>query len=295
MLRHIVYQAHGSRDIVHECIFSIASLQRLNCLEDNVKLHVYTDQKKYFQELLTLPVIYHDMDSDKVKTWRGNINFIHRVKIKVLQHLCSEIREGLILYLDTDVLATGHLNLLWQKISSGAYVMHTVEGNIHSTSAFKKMIPVVQYAMTKGMMTNNDFDMWNAGVLGFRADQSVLLKEALTITDDLYKFSPKHIIEQLGFSYIFQQNGSVLTAENVLYHYWNLKEFRGVLNQIYRLPPDKRDTIIHNLLQKNIVQQLFNDKQKYYKHPFNRLCKLLFNKKWLISSPDQLLSAYELL
>lgn len=294
MLRHIVYQAHGSRDIVHECMFSIASLQRLNCFEDDVQLHVYTDQKKYFQELITLPVIYHDIDSNKIKTWRGSINFIHRVKIKVLQHLCSEVREGLILYLDTDVLATGHLQPLWKKINSGTYVMHTGEGNIHST-AFKKIIPVVQYAMAKGMMTNNNFDMWNAGVLGFRADQSVLLAEVLTLTDELYAFSPKHIIEQLGFSYIFQQKSSILSAENALYHYWNLKEFRKVLNQIYKLPPDKRDTIIHNLLQKNMIQQLLNDKQKYYKHPFNRLCKLLFNKKWLISSPDQLIIAYELL
>jgi len=295
MLRHIVYQAHGSRDIVHECIFSIASLQRLNCLEDDVQLHVYTDQKKYFQELLTFPVIYHEIDSNKVRAWRGSIDFIHRVKIKVLQHLCSEVREGLILYLDTDVLATGHLQPLWQKITSGVYVMHTKEGKIYSTSSFKKMIPVIQYAMAKGMMTNNDFDIWNAGVLSFRTDQSDLLEKVLTLTDDLYKFSPKHIIEQLSFSYIFQQNGSVLAAENVLYHYWNLKEFRGVLNQIYRLPPDKRDTIIHNLLQKNMVQQLLHDKQKYYKHPFNRLCKLLFKKKWLIASFDRLISRHELL
>lgn len=295
MIRHIVYQAHGSRDIVHECIFSIASLQRLNCLEDDVQLHVYTDQKKYFQELLTLPVMYHEIDSNKVRAWRGSINFIHRVKIKVLQHLCSEVREGLILYLDTDVLATGHLQLLWQKISSGVYVMHTEEGKIYSTPVFKKMIPVIEYAMAKGMMTNNNFNMWNAGVLGFRADQLYLLEEVLTLTDNLYAFSPKHIIEQLCFSYFFQQNGPVLPAENVLYHYWNLKEFREILMQVHRLPPDKRDLIIRNLLQKNLVQQLFIKKQNYYKHPFNRLCKLLFNKKWRIASLNQVISAHELL
>jgi hypothetical protein len=274
---------------------SIASLQRLKCLEDDVQLHVYTDQKKYFQELLTLPVIYHEIDSDKVRIWRGDINFIHRVKIKVLQHVCSEVREGLILYLDTDVLATGHLETLWQKMSAGVHIMHTGEGKIYSTSAFKKIVPVVEYAMAKGLMKNNDPGMWNAGVLGFRADQSYLLEEVLTLTDKLYAFSPKHIIEQLGFSYIFQQNGHVLSAENLLFHYWNLKEFREILKQMYRLPPDKRDTIIRNMLQKNVVQQLLHDKGKYYKHPFNKLCKLLFNKKWMIASLDQLISRHELL
>ncbi len=297
MLRHIIYQAHGNQDILHECLFSIASLQRLKCIKEDVRLHVFTDQQEYFRRFLHIPVIYHDMSSQDIREWRGEINFIHRVKIKVLQQVCSQVSRGSILYLDTDVIALKEPDILWRIIESGKFVMHAREGAIlHSNvSIFKKLIPVLQHGVASGLMTTNNIDMWNAGVLGFRAEQSAALKDVLALTDKLYAFKPKHVMEQLGFSYVFQQGGDLLAADDIFYHYWNLKEFRRILHEVYNLPAEKRDKIIHSFFQKHTVQQLFAAKQNYYSRPLNRLYKILFSKKWETPRFDKLIRDYNVM
>ena len=75
--------------------------------------------------------------------------------------------------------------------------------------------------------------MWNAGVLGFNSKKSNVLNDVLKLTDSMYPMFPKHVVEQLAFSFYFTRNGIVQAAEDWVYHYWDFKEFRSVLNAYF--------------------------------------------------------------
>src|SRR5206468_3387760 len=75
--------------------------------------------------------------------------------------------------------------------------------------------------------------MWNAGVIGLNSSKKEILKEVLSLTDAVYKQFPKHIAEQFAFSYCFQHAGEVMVADNRIEHYWNLKEFRNLLQVFF--------------------------------------------------------------
>jgi hypothetical protein len=127
------------------------------------------------------------------------------------------------------------------------------------------------------------------------AEKSYLLEEVLLLTDTLYLRKRKHIIEQVCFSYVFQQRGDVLATDDVFYHYWELKEFRQVLNDVYALPSTQMDQLVGEILRKNMVNQLSADRKGYYSYPFNKLKKLLIRERWKIPLLEQLIVDFKLL
>ncbi|WP_218673736.1 hypothetical protein, partial [Candidatus Entotheonella palauensis] len=80
MKNYLVYQAYGSIDILHECLYSILSFYRTNPKSD-VSIIVYTDAKPYLQSYLEQNVTYREINQNQIASWRGKISFVHRVKI----------------------------------------------------------------------------------------------------------------------------------------------------------------------------------------------------------------------
>ena len=79
--------------------------------------------------------------------------------------------------------------------------------------------------------------MYNADVLGFRSLDAPLLAEVLALTEQLYRLYPKHVMEQLAFSVVWAQAGPVREAAPWVHHYWDLKEIRPVLAELFALAP----------------------------------------------------------
>jgi hypothetical protein len=80
--------------------------------------------------------------------------------------------------------------------------------------------------------------MYNAGVLGLRSPADApLLAEVLALTEQLYRLYPKHVMEQLAFSVVWARSGPVREAAPWVYHYWNLKEIRPVLAELFAPQP----------------------------------------------------------
>jgi hypothetical protein len=79
-----------------------------------------------------------------------------------------------------------------------------------------------------------EMDMWNAGTIGFSREHAPLLQEVLGLTDGLYPRFPRHTVEQFAFGYTYQWHGlHIHAAAPYLFHYWNLKEFRVILERFF--------------------------------------------------------------
>lgn len=241
-LNHIVYHAYGNKEILCEAALSLLSFFKYNS-PSFARIHIYTDDEKFFKNIFADRVECLPLTLETVKLWRGDIDFVHRVKVKMLQDFVTT-HQGVFVYLDTDTFIVDDLSPVFKNIESGNVYMHTDEGSLSDKSnpmlrkthkfVSHKAVPVYGQPVRIPATTT----MFNAGVLGFSSKQVEVFENVLYLTDAMYPLFPKHVVEQLAFSFYFQQTGIVQTAEKWIYHYWNFKEFRRVLTEYFEANPN---------------------------------------------------------
>jgi hypothetical protein len=251
---HIIIQAHSNPVLYYEAIFAIYSLGIYDNLSD-YHFVIYTDNSKFFQPYLDgLNVSYHDIPAALLKEWMGPSSFIHRAKIKMLQD-ASQYYQGNFLYVDSDVCFQKGIRALFTGIANGDLYLHRCESQLQEV---KMYLPLVNMTVTiEGTfhLVAASLFVWNAGVIGFDSFNGRKLEQVLTLTDHIYETYQKHIVEQFAFSFIFQLNQTIQSAEQEILHYWFLKEeFRKYLEKIFSDPLMDRDTL-HKIACKVNLQQ----------------------------------------
>ncbi|QKG58307.1 hypothetical protein GKZ68_17750 [Hymenobacter sp. BRD128] len=240
MGNYLIYQAYGSADILNEALLSILSYLRQPV---GATVLVYTDNPAHFQAVLgeVAGVAYVFIEPMQWRAWRGEIDFVHRVKIKVLQHAAAHY-AGQLLYVDTDTIFTQSPAAIFAALAQGERFMHVAEGRLGDGNPLNRKINrALQQAsggpaLARGTI-GPDTRMYNAGVLGLRSPDAPLLAEVLALTEQLYRLYPKHVMEQLAFSVVWARAGPVREAAPWVYHYWNLKEIRPVLARLFAPQP----------------------------------------------------------
>ncbi|NDC42094.1 MAG: hypothetical protein EBZ77_11185, partial [Chitinophagia bacterium] len=171
--RYIVMQCYGNEDIFFECAYSLLTLSRQYAGEESSlpEIWIYTDNPEWFHRFRNcpLPLHFEKLDAALLQQWRGQIQFVHRVKIELLLHFTQQ-RSGSILYLDTDMVFTHRLEALWSAIDAGQLCMHLYEGVVSARNnpIFRKLDRYLRTAPNKAVAGKNlqDVAMWNAGLLG---------------------------------------------------------------------------------------------------------------------------------
>lgn len=231
MANYLLYQAYGSPDILNEALFSILSYLRLPA---GATVLLYTDNPAHFRAVLGEQpgIVYEYIELAQWRAWRGDIDFVHRVKIMVLQHAAAHY-AGSLLYADTDTVFTQSPAQIFDLIGQGQLFMHLSEGRLNDGNLLNRKINRVLQARDAPALVGGPISpatcMYNAGVLGLRSTDAPLLAQVLALTEQLYRLYPKHVMEQLAFSVVWARQGPVHEAAPWVYHYWNLKEIRPVL------------------------------------------------------------------
>src|SRR5690554_3980646 len=100
MQNHILYFTHGQKEFLNEAVFALLSYYAHHKEEEN-KIVVYTDNVDYFKQKLPLSIAYIPLSQETIQKWKGDINFVHRVKIELLKDFATKF-SGNVLYLDSD-------------------------------------------------------------------------------------------------------------------------------------------------------------------------------------------------
>lgn len=283
---HILFQAYGNKEILAECRLALLQLLKYHDTKEII-LVLYTDDPAYFlKELAAFDnKIIEVVTPELISKWRGNIDFVHRVKVEILADFFSK-HSGNLLYCDTDTYCLRSLQPVFQQIENNALYMHTNEGLISDAgntvmkkwhrflTAHQPEITGIKAAAIPAMT------MWNAGVIGINSSKAHLLKQVLTLTDSIYPLFSKHTVEQFAFSYVFQQHAAVMPAEQYIFHYWDLKEYREWLNRFYEINQELPLKELESSIQAYLPAPMMRDKMDYKKLPF---FKKLFAKKWGIN------------
>ena len=137
--RLLVLQAYGRPRIIQEARFAILTFLHFALGRDGWKVVVYTDRPQDFADLGP-NVTCEPMDEGRQRHWRGDIDFVHRVKLEVLVD-CLTRHEGVLLYVDSDTYFTADPWPLYDAIEPRTALMHERAGRLseRKNGIFRKM------------------------------------------------------------------------------------------------------------------------------------------------------------
>jgi hypothetical protein len=229
------------------------------------------------------------INEEQIRIWRGAINFVHRVKIEVIKD-CLRKYPGKIIYTDTDTYCLSSIDTIYKSISPSHVYFHEDEGVINEPTSlhlkkWKKFLSGKTFDFLEGIQPLQ-VHMWNAGVIGVEDAHLPLLDKVLEITDKLYPSFAKHTIEQFAFSYVFQSKKlQIFAAANFIFHYWNLKEFRDLLEVFFsNYPATDIDTLV-KVSGSILPEQMVKDKLAFKRSgAITKLLKRISGKGWSIQN-----------
>jgi len=268
-MNYVVYQAYGKKEILNECIYSLYSLDRFT---GDFEIVIYTDSHDYISRLAPsrLKISYRTLSSELISEWQGELKFVHRLKIKMLMAFLDELvdADANVLYLDTDTKFEKRIDSIFTRISQGEVFMHLKEGNIlEKTSPFRKLKKAYRRSDKLQSVISVKQSMWNAGVIGFNSKMKTILPEVLELSDAIYKIVKIHSAEQLAFTIKLGASSTkgLSACDDYIFHYWNFKEYREVLNDFFELNTSESE--VNTEIDKIDVVELIKPKRHYESLP----------------------------
>ncbi len=263
----LLYQAYGSLHFLHEAIYSVLSLYRIEKNPTSLfQILIYTDNISYLKTLLPTEIQYRELDRETIQQWKGSPPFIHRVKIKMIEEVIMKY-EGEVIYLDTDTVFRSSPIRLLEKKAQGL-LMHKLEGKLTTeldplSQKLRRFFKKHPYFLNQKVTIPYDLTLFNAGVLGFNTTQiRETISLILALSDELYATYPKHVMEQIAFTYFFSLDRSPETADDEIYHYWFFKDFRTHLKIFFEENKDKPLEEILPSLSNIDPEKLYTSMQK---------------------------------
>jgi hypothetical protein len=224
-MNYFVIQCYGKERILQEAKFCVLSLLKFIKGDKNYNIILYTDNNTFFDDIKS-HVLFEPMLPEMVQRWKGEHNFVHRVKVMMLLDFASKY-EGKFLYLDSDTWFTKSPQQLFETIDANNAILHLPEAQLKSNAnpIIKKIHRFVKentFTLSNGDVVQipPDYFMWNAGVIGLITQAKPVIEKVLELTDKMLLAYQKHVMEQLAFSYYLQKEFTPHRSDDVITHYW---------------------------------------------------------------------------
>jgi hypothetical protein len=228
----VVIQSYGGEYEYKRAIFLIWSLYAHTASND-IPVLVFTDNPGYFRRYCDeLPVEIVTLTSEMIKEMRGEIDFVHRVKIKIIQK-AFQLTHGNILYIDSDTFFICDPQTTFDQVSASQAFMHVNEYIFRQLKdlevpagrtfhIFYDFVTGQKFYLSDGsvVIVSADQISWNAGVIFLHRSHEILLADVLKLTDDFYPFTQNNGCEQYAFSIVLERFASVQPCDDIIYHYW---------------------------------------------------------------------------
>lgn len=229
----LVVQSFGKESEYRRAILTVLSYYACSSPQNTGQTFLFTDSLAYFEPFLKgFPIRFFLLTPEKIKHMRGNIDFLHRMKIALIEESFQCCNETL-LYADSDTFFIQDPSSLEKKTSLQQAFMHLCEYRFDSLlemtmpagapfHAFVKCIDENKFLMPDGSALKVGLDQysWNAGVMVLDHSVMRLLPRVYALTDYFFTATQNHASEQYAFSVVLQNNMTIQSCETYSYHYW---------------------------------------------------------------------------
>lgn len=194
---------------------------------------LFTDAPDYFSIFFKdMPVQYKPLTDEKLKLMRGSIDFLHRIKIAIIEEAFAHGGENL-LYIDSDTFFIDNVNFIDDELAADRAFMHVREYRFDSLRemklpaakpfhAFLDLIESTSFFGRGGNIipVSSQQYSWNAGVMAFHPSHRDILLDVYALTEQFYPKTENHASEQYAFSIVLQNNVALFPCDRACYHYW---------------------------------------------------------------------------
>jgi hypothetical protein len=228
---NLILQSFGRENEYKRAVFTILSFYTHSTLPlTETKVILFTDKPDYFDRYLKgLPVSFILLTQEKIKTMRGNIDFLHRMKIALIEESFT-LTKGSIFYTDSDCFFITDPASILHQVSERRAFMHLmeypfvkeVEDKTATYENFYELIISQKFILSNGsiLQVKPQHYSWNAGVMVFHPSHARFIPDVYCLTDQFYPGSQSHASEQYAFSLILQENLELGACDHIVYHYW---------------------------------------------------------------------------
>jgi hypothetical protein len=232
---NLVLQSYGNEREYKRAIFTVWSFfVYYQGPRDSANVIVFTDNVAFFQSMLeNFPIHYVPLTAEKIKAMRGKIDFVHRVKIAVIEEAFRIVGSDHLLYVDSDTFFINDPIPFYSRLSESLSMMHAFEYRLKEMKELKlpagklfhtfyDFIDGKEFILTDGskMVISPEQASWSAGVILLHASHQKLLPDVYRLTDALYPDTKHHGCEQYAFCIFLNRITRVETCEEMIYHYW---------------------------------------------------------------------------
>ncbi|MEJ8801022.1 hypothetical protein [Pontibacter sp. H249] len=268
------------------CILSLLARQQELAF---TAVYVYTDHPEFYRHLGDYVKIV-PLTKDMLQEWKGEHQYLFRIKIKALEHFIISHGEVPVMYLDSDTFLYQNTQNLKQLLSDNVALMHEEEGKLAQQ---KSKTVLRMWEMVKGKtfadipITENE-TMWNSGVIGIPATRNQeAIQLALRICDEMLQGKvTSFMLEQFAVSIALNNIYNLQPAHPSVGHYWAAKDtWNEAISNFFLESKLKAHTIeqdIERMRQFNFKALPIRNKMKNTKLRLQRMLEKLFPPKEVV-------------
>ena len=230
----LVTQSFGKESEYKRAIFAVLSFFAHRPLDKYVQVLIFTDDPEWFKRVLVdLPIHYVLLSPEKIKVMRGNIDFLHRMKIALIEEAFQLYPQHKIVYSDSDSFFTANPDVILEQIAPDCSAMHLWEYEFESLKDrvlpagktfqdFYQLIQKQDFVVADGttIKISPVMSSWNAGVMFFHPEHKRFIPDVYALTDQFYPSTQNHASEQYAFSIVLKQHTRLIPCAAISYHYW---------------------------------------------------------------------------
>ena len=239
MTRHVIL-AYGRETEHRRATFAILSFWAWYEARDNeARTVVFTDKPELFAEPLAgLPIDYVLLTPEHLEDLRGPQNYVHRVKLAIIDQVFREHPGANVLFTDSDTFFVAEADQLLASLRPGTSLMHQREYRLADAvgiyAAFnqakypRKLLEFIEdrtfpVGATRQRFGPSQFS-WNSGVLGLAPEVASFMPDIMALNDALYAGCGWVTCEQIAFSLALQTQTHLEPSDQYVFHYWGQRQ-----------------------------------------------------------------------
>jgi hypothetical protein len=226
----LVVQSFGNEREYRRAILTVVSYYAFTPPSDAMKTLLFTDRPEYFKNMLNgFPVEFISLTAEKIRQMRGEIDFLHHMKIALIEEAFQKSDDNL-LYADSDAFFVSDPTPLFRRVSPTKAFMHVFE---YAFDALKTWTPEASQKFYDRILNRTLFladgstfvigpqhASWNAGAMMLHREHASQLANVYALTRQIFPETQHHASEQFAFSVVLQTRVDLEPCESVIYHYW---------------------------------------------------------------------------
>ena len=230
----LVTQSFGRENEYRRALFAILSFWAwYSGPAERVKTVLFTDAPDFFRPYLAdLEVDYVLLTPEKIRIMRGEIDFLHRMKIALIEESFDRYPGADLLYVDSDTFFTADALPWMNDFQPGRSFMHLLEYTYEECRTLPLPMGLTFHAFL-ALLEKQAFqtslgeecytaahESWNAGVMGLPKATRAMMPDVYWLTDQFYPATHNHASEQYAFSLVLQTRTHLVACDQYVYHYW---------------------------------------------------------------------------